>query len=293
MKPLYRLALSFLVLLAAATVSPVSFAHADAAEGDVIITLGEDLSEQQREEILNEMEAPDKPEIVTVTNEEEHQYLGNYISKAQIGSRALSSSKITVGKQGSGLIIETRNINWVTKEMYANALTTAGVKDADIYITAPFEVSGTAALTGIIKAYEISADVTITEQQKQVANEEMVTTAELGDKVGADKAAELMTNIKEKIAENKPETDAEMRTLIENAAKELGITLSDAELDSLVDLFNKMKELDIDWNQVSAQLEKAKENFKNFMESEEGQSILEKLKRFFSNVIDALSALFR
>nr|WP_245680585.1 DUF1002 domain-containing protein [Bacillus marinisedimentorum] len=285
--------MSFLVLLAAATVSPVSFAHADAAEGDVIITLGEDLSEQQREEILNEMEAPDKPEIVTVTNEEEHQYLGNYISKAQIGSRALSSSKITVGKQGSGLIIETRNINWVTKEMYANALTTAGVKDADIYITAPFEVSGTAALTGIIKAYEISADVTITEQQKQVANEEMVTTAELGDKVGADKAAELMTNIKEKIAENKPETDAEMRTLIENAAKELGITLSDAELDSLVDLFNKMKELDIDWNQVSAQLEKAKENFKNFMESEEGQSILEKLKRFFSNVIDALSALFR
>ncbi len=293
MKPVNRFALSFMIFLAAVTAGPGSFVYADAAEGDIIITLGEDLSEQQREDILNEMEAPDNPEIVTVTNEEEHQYLGNYISKAQIGSRALSSSKITIGKKGSGLVIETHNINWVTKEMYANALTTAGVKDADIYVTAPMDVSGTAALTGIIKAYEISSDITITEQQKQVANEEMVTTAELGDKVGADKAAELMTNIKEKIAENKPETDAEMRSLIENAANELGITLSEAELDSLVELFNKMKELDIDWKQVSAQLDKAKENFKNFMESEEGQSILEKLKRFFSSVIEALSALFQ
>ena len=29
--------------------------------------------------------------------------------------------------------------------MYLNALMTAGVKDAKVYVTAPFEVSGTAA----------------------------------------------------------------------------------------------------------------------------------------------------
>ena len=39
--------------------------------------------------------------------------------------------------------------------MYINALATAGVKDASVYVTAPFSVSGTPALTGIIKAYEV------------------------------------------------------------------------------------------------------------------------------------------
>lgn len=108
--------------------------------------------------LLAEMKAPKDATIITVSNEEEHQYLGNYISKALIGTRAISSSAVTVAKQGSGLEVETKNINWVTDEMYINALITAGVKDAKIYITAPANVSGTAALTGIIKAYEISAE---------------------------------------------------------------------------------------------------------------------------------------
>src|SRR5690606_28961916 len=121
---------------------------------------------------------------ITVTNEEEHKYLGDYIPKAQIGSKAISSSKIQIEKKGSGLEVQTNNINWVTDEMYLNALMTAGVKDANVYVTAPFEVSGTAALTGLIKAYEVSTDKAIPEDVKQVANQELVETAKLGDKIG-------------------------------------------------------------------------------------------------------------
>lgn len=72
--------------------------------------------------------------------------------------------------------------------MYLNALMTAGVKDAKVYVTAPFEVSGTAALTGLIKAYEVSSDEAISEDVKQVANQELVTTSELGDKIGNENA---------------------------------------------------------------------------------------------------------
>ncbi|MBF0706539.1 DUF1002 domain-containing protein, partial [Alkalihalobacillus hwajinpoensis] len=175
-------------------------AKADASVGDVIVTLGEDLSEEQKQKLVDEMEAPENAMTVTVSNEEEHKYLGNYISKALIGTRALSSSSITIGEKDAGLSVETKNINWVTDEMYANALITAGVKDADVYVTAPMEVSGTAALTGLIKAYELSTDEVIPEEQKQVANEELVTTAKLSDSIGADKATELMTKIKDEIA---------------------------------------------------------------------------------------------
>lgn len=61
---------------------------------------------------------------------------------------------ITILDDGSGLNVSTKNINWCTEQMYKNALTTAGITDADVKVTAPFEVSGTAALTGIYKAYE-------------------------------------------------------------------------------------------------------------------------------------------
>ncbi len=38
--------------------------------------------------------------------------------------------------------------------MYISALATAGITDARIIVASPFEVSGTAALTGVYKAYE-------------------------------------------------------------------------------------------------------------------------------------------
>jgi uncharacterized protein YpuA (DUF1002 family) len=267
-------------------------AFADMAEGDMIVTLGENLTEEQKNMLLSEMKAPDDVQIITVTNEEEHQYLGNYISKSLIGTRAISSSAVTIGKAGSGLEVETNNINWVTDEMYINALITAGVKDAKIYITAPTSVSGTAALTGIIKAYEISAEKTIPEDVKQAANEEMVETAKLGESVGNENASALIAKIKEEIAKNPPKTDADLRTIIEQAAKELGITLSDEQINSLIDLFNKIKDLNIDWNQVGDQLNKAKDKISKFLESEEGQGFLEELKQFFSSLIDAIKAFF-
>ncbi|MCM3163166.1 DUF1002 domain-containing protein [Metabacillus litoralis] len=270
-----------------------SLSYADAVVGDMIITLGENLTEQQKQTILNEMNATEEDQVITVSNEEEHKYLGDYIPKATIGTKAISSTSIVIEEAGSGLEVKTKNINWVTDEMYLNALMTAGVKDASIYVTAPFEVSGTAALTGLIKAYEISSEEAIPEDVKQVANEELVTTAKLGDEVGAENASALMAKIKDEIAKNGvPETDAELRALIENAANELGITLSEADINSLIELFNKMKDLNIDWNQVGQQLDQAKDKISNFLNSEEGQTFLKQLEDFFVALWNAIISIF-
>lgn len=273
-------------------VMPPIVSLADAAVGDTIITLGENLTEEQKNALLAEMNAPENAQIITVSNAEEHQYLGNYVAKSLIGTRAISSSAITIAKKGSGLEVETKNINWVTDEMYINALITAGVKDAKIYITAPFEVSGTAALTGLIKAYEVSTDKVIPEDVKQAANEEMVTSAKLGDQIGTDNASALMTKIKEEMAKNPPQTIEEIRTIVENAANDLGLTLTEEQIQSLVDLFNKLKDLNIDWNQVGDQLKAAKDKIANYLSSEEGQGFLESIKQFFINLIDWIKGLF-
>lgn len=264
----------------------------DAVVGEVIVTLGENLTDDQKKQLLREMNVPEDVEIITVTNQEEHQALGNYISKQKIGTRSISSTRITLLESGAGITVTTNNIDWVSEGMYTNALVTAGITDADIYVTAPFKVSGTGALTGIIKAYEITTDIEIPEEQKQVANEEMVKTAELGDRFGFDQATELMTRIKEEIAKNPVTTDAELRDLITRVAQELGITLNADELNGLVSLFNRMKDLNIDWNQVQNQIGKIRENLGDILAREDTQTFIAKFLDVINDLINAIKGWF-
>jgi uncharacterized protein YpuA (DUF1002 family) len=285
------LSLVLVVLLVVPTALP-SLALADAAPGDVIVTLGENLSPAEREKILAEMNETENTEIITVSNQEEREYLGDYISSSQIGTRALSSTKITLAEEGSGINVETNNITWVSEGMYANALVTAGVEDADIYVTAPFPVSGTAALTGLIKAYEIAAEIEIPEEQKQVANEEMVRTAELAESIGVEEATELMNRIKEEIANNPVESEEDLRELIRRVAAELGIELTEQELDGLVSLFMRMKNLNIDWNQVQDQISKVRDNLGDFLAREDTQSFISKILEVINQLIEAIKGFF-
>lgn len=289
MKNIYRVMMSsfaFWILF-------VSVSFADAAPGDEIVTLGEDLNPQQRASLLDEMNVDEESVMmVSVSNEEEHQYLGEHISASVIGSNALSSSKITLLEEGEGIDVETNRINWVSEGMYANALITAGVKDADIYVTAPFDVSGTGALTGLIKAYEASMDEVIPEDQKEVANEELVKTAELGEEYGVDDATELMARIKEALAEENIETEEDLRDLIQRIANELGMNLTEEELNGLVSLFERMKNLNIDWDQVQNQISHIRENIGDFLSSEEGQGFIDSILDFFSSLIDILRGWF-
>ncbi|WP_369902792.1 DUF1002 domain-containing protein [Bacillus manliponensis] len=266
---------------------------ADIVEGESIVTLGENLTEAQKQQLLNEMNAPSDAQIITVSNAEEHKYLEGIVPKAQIGTRAISSSMITYTKKGSGLVVQANNINWVTDAMYTNALITAGLKDAKVQITAPFNVSGTAALTGLMKAYETTSETKIPDEVKKVANEEMVQTAKLGDEIGEEKAIQLVTSVKEQIAKEQPQTEEDLRSLIQKVADQLGITLTEEQFNNLVALFEKMKNLNIDWDQVGSQLNKAKEHVSSFLSSEEGQGFLESLKDVFVSFIDFVKSLFK
>ncbi|SDH49080.1 Uncharacterized protein YpuA, DUF1002 family [Alteribacillus persepolensis] len=267
-------------------------AMADTSSGDVTVTLGEDLTEAQKNNVLEEMNAGDSAEIITVTNEEEHNYLGEYMSASDIGERAISSSKITAGQEGDGIHVETNNITKITEAIYANTLITAGVGDAEVYITAPFDVSGTAALTGIIKAYEIQNDIDIPEEQKKVANEEMVKTSELGERIGMEEAAELMTRVKEEISETSVESEEDLRELVQRIANEMGIELTEEELNGIVSLFDRMKDLNINWDQVQNQITQIRDNLDEFLNREDTQSFIDSFLDFLNSLIEAVKGWF-
>lgn len=249
--------------------------HAHANNEKSIVTLGEDLTSKQQQAVLTEMAVNESDtKIITISNEEEHQYLDKYVPKKLIGSKSLSSSKITKTDPGSGISVETQNITWVTNDMYVNALATAGIKDSKIYITAPTDVSGTAALTGVMKAYEVSEKVKIPEGLKQLANEEMVKTAQLADQIGTEETEAFMQQLKDEITKQKPDTPVEIEKIIKYTAIAAGVELSDEMVSTLAALFMKMNELDIDWNIVSSQVIETGEKVNEFVQSEETQSFL-------------------
>lgn len=285
---LKKFMISIAILMVISTFGYQPIVGADAAPGDRIVVLGEDLTSAQQNELLKEMgvESPDDVQITTVSNADEHKYLGDYIPAAQIGQNAISSAIIVIGEKGDGLSLQLKNIDYITEQMYGNALSTAGVKDAKIYITAPFQVSGTGALTGIMQAYEITSGVEIDEDKKEVANEEMVITSELSENESMDEeeAADFITLIKTKVSEEKPQSKEEIKQLIEEVANEKNYDLSKEEISKLVDLFQKFKDLNIDWDAVNQKINDAKGKVTDFLESDEGKGFIEKIKDFFKSL---------
>src|SRR5690625_7164215 len=101
-----------------------------------------------------------------------------------------------------------------------------------------------------MQAYEVTSGETIDEDKKEVANEEMVITSELSDNESMDEeeATNLITLIKTKVSEENPQTKEDIRIIIEEIVEEKNYDLSKEEIEKLVDLFQKFKDLNIDWD---------------------------------------------
>lgn len=283
---------SMSLVMACAIVFPHT-ASADAIVGETVVTLGNDLNPGQRTAILQEMGVADSVKIIDVTNAEEHKYLGKYLSAATIGRNALSSAKIVLTDNGKGISVKTKNISTITESMYANAAITAGVKDADIYVTAPIQVSGTAGLTGIIKAFETATGKKIDENQKQVANEEIVRTQDIGKQIGDNnKAAQFMNKVKEEIATQNPQTPQEYRDIIINVSNEFNINLNDATINQLISFSQNFANLNIDWGALTQQLDSLRGDIKNILNTEQTQGIIDTVLEWIGSIFSSIGNIF-
>lgn len=270
---------------------------AAAGKSDQVITLGADLTAADKAKVSRDLgvdlQTTDIP-VIKVTNEEERKYLQGLVPDNVIGDRAISSVMVKVLPAGSGVSVSSRNITWVTNEMYANALTTAKVKDATVTAVAPFPVSGTAALTGIFKGFEVATGQRLDENSKRVANEELVRTGELGKKVGnKDKATQLVMKVKERVVADKITDPAQIRQIIINVGRDLNINLDAGDIDRLVALMQKIGGLNLSIKDVSTQLEDIKMKLdKVIAQNQEVKGILQQILDFLNRIIEQVRAYF-
>lgn len=237
------------------------------ADATKVVTLGADLTPDQQQMMWDYFGVnPNDVVTETVNNQEERQYLSGIAPEEQIGTRTYSSAYIEPTSSG-GINVKTANLNWVTADMISSALSTAGVENANVIAAAPFAVSGTGALTGILKSYQTATNTAISEDKQQAANQEIIATTDIADsltKAGQDateaknEATEIVNEAKKELLDEKKNgevTDDQLNRIVDTVGKDL----SDTDKATLLALLQKINSV----NYTDSEIKSALNNIDN------------------------------
>lgn len=269
------------VFLAVLMLCGCSVALAD-TESSSRTVIGADLSNSEIEQVYDifGIDRGDVKEL-TVTNADEREYLEGLVSDSLIGTRSISCVYIEALDEGDGMNVSVKNISWCTPDMYMNAMVTAGITDANVIVAAPFTVSGTAALTGIFKAYEDITGNKLDDTAKLVSTQELTTTAELADEIGSEDSTAIVNELKLIIDEIKDMSDEELRQKIIDIAAKYSVELTDSQIEKLMELCRAMEKLDA--SQLKEKVEQVQQYLKNAINNSGG------IAEFFRNLGDSIS----
>ncbi|MCM1038983.1 MAG: DUF1002 domain-containing protein [Roseburia sp.] len=278
---------------------------------DMVVALGADLTEEQRAGVLSLMELTEADlaecTVIYITNDMEHEYLDAYLDASLIGTKSLSSVKITKKAPGSGILVTTRNINYCTTGMYRNALMTAGMEDTDVLVVAPTPISGTAGLIGALKAYGVMADKEVSDTALDAALDELITTGELAQnlqgEVGSDEAEALIAWLKGKIASGELDIGDEesVRAAIAEGETNFGITLSEEDKLKIIGLLQKLDSLGLNAEYLIEQAQSLYEkyglgiveNANEAINEAVGNALTSAIKGFFENLVNSITDFFK
>lgn len=261
------------------------------AENQSRTVIGADLSPEQVEAVYQSfgLRRGDVVEL-TMTNAEERRYLEGLVDERVIGSRSISCVYVELLPEGSGLSIATNNVTWWTEEMYISALTTAGIKDARIIVSAPFEVSGTSALSGIYKAYEDMTGLSLDELAKQVSTEELTITGDLAQQIGNMDSTSIVSELKLVLSETKNMSDDEIRAIITEIAGRYNVHLTDTQINQLISLCRSLENLNPD--QLRQRVEEVQGTLQKMAEAKtKVESFAQDVKNVMESVSDFIDKL--
>ena len=239
------------------SVVPSVPAMADAMK---VVTLGADLSEDQKNTMLRYFKVDSSQvQIIYVTNQDERDHLSSYVPLEQIGTRTVSCAYVKPTTSG-GIKVRTANLNWVTCNMIASSLSTSGVTNCEVVAACPFEVSGTGALTGIQMAYETASGEKLDETKKELATEEMVVTGNLADSVGQNDATTVINQAKMQVIADNVQNADDIYNIVVNISNNNNVSLTDDELNTIVSLLTQIAQQNYDYSEMQETLERVNDN---------------------------------
>ena len=261
--------------------------------GVPIVVLGANLTDAEKESVKKSLKVEDNAEVDMISVDGSD--LVKYIKDGNSQARMFSSAKITRQDAGKGLVIKIvtpDNITQVTNEMYATAMLTAGIEDAIVEVAAPKPVTGHSALVGIYKAYEVSGE-TLDTERTDVANDELNLATKFAKDSGIDQGQSGGTfdGNQEGDRRKNPVTKEEVEKIVNEQLSKLNIELTEADRQLLIDLMDRIRNLDIDFGKLSDQLSDMATTIKEkFGEIDPG--FWDKVKQFFADLFESIKSWF-
>lgn len=287
--------ISALLICSSIVLGSITPAYADGAN---VVTLGTNLSAEKKQMVLNYFGVKENEVVILeVNNQEERKYLEGVATEAQLGTRTYSCAYVQPTSKGNGLNVKTVNLTYVTSSMIASTLTTCGITDANVIAMTPLSggVSGTGALTGIMKAFEDATGKPLDEEKKEIASEELVITGDLGENIGQDKATGVINDIKTEIIKNNTQDNIQIADTINNITNNYNVTLTPEQQEKLENLMTKVSEQDYDYKEMKDALNSVKDvvNEKlNSIGEKVPTTLINSVKQWFTRIGDWFANLF-
>lgn len=265
------------------------------AENQSRTVIGADLTAEQAAEVYKFFGISRGSVIeLSMTNAEERTYLEGYVDDEIIGTRSISCVYVELLPEGSGMEVTTSNITWCTGEMYIGALATAGITDAKIIVAAPFEVSGTAALSGVYKAYEDMTGNKLDDIAKLVSTQELTITGELAEEIGSMDSTSIVNDLKLMLEETKNMSDEEIVREIELIAQQYNVKLTNTQKNQLLTLCRSLEGLDAE--SLKSRVEEVQDTLKKVANAktqvvgfvEKAKKVVESVSSFFDRIKDII-----
>lgn len=156
-------------------------AHANDSDDQPIVTLGSSLTSSQKTGTINTLTAAlddsSNYQTLTVNGDTLVKYLNPAGESFTSSSGVWSSAMIQKTSSGSGINVKLlnyngkNNITTITADQYKNAALTAGITDANIYVTSATPIDGSGALAGVYAAYAKNGDSLNSKQVSAAQNE--------------------------------------------------------------------------------------------------------------------------
>lgn len=268
-----------IILAGAISIGSFTTVFADTKE---VVTLGANLNSTQKQEMFKEFGVkPNDVKVITMNVNEIRDQLGLPKIVGEFKGNAYSSVFVKIEEKGYGLKVKTNNLTEVTKTMLSNALLTSGVTDADVIATAPFPVTGTSALAGVLQSFEKATGENIPVENKEVARQELSITNNLakaknseGQDIGRDGASAIVNQAKEEVIKDKPKNDKEVGEIVNNITNNYNIELTPTQEQELVGLLANINSLGLDYSKLKGELDSLSNNIQETLK-ENGQELKE------------------
>ena len=307
----------FITLLTAmllSVVAMISFTKPVLADDDTpVVTLGTSLTDAQKQGTLKTLTAPlngGNYQTITVTGSDLVKYLNPSGDNFTTSSGVWSSAMIQKTSSGSGINVKIldydgkNNITTITANQYKNAALTAGISDANIYVTSAIPIDGSGALAGVYAAYAKNGNA-LNQKQVNAAQDEMNTlsgiTQDNKNKKGYSDAQlnNAVAGAKNEMAKQGQNiTDSQIRDIVNNQINinHLGDTINNNQKNQIVNLLIEIRDSgalkDGNFKQqaskLSSQIQNGAKNIFNKSNTQENrnwlQNLWDQIVKFFSGL---------